>query len=100
MDVKEASEIFKALSDPNRLVALNMINGSEICACEILEVLNITQPTLSHHMKILHKVGLVNIRQDGKWSYYSINSASMEKLSSYLKCLEAGTAIPITNKKE
>lgn len=99
MDVKEASEMFKALSDPNRLVALNMINGSEICACMILEALNITQPTLSHHMKILHKAGLVNIRQEGKWSYYSINPESMEKISLYLNDLKAGTC-PIAHEDD
>lgn len=94
-DVKEASEMFKALSDPNRLTALKMMADSEICACKILEALDITQPTLSHHMKILHKAGLINIRQEGKWSYYSIEPAAMEKIMSFIGSLGSNTGADI-----
>lgn len=89
MNVSEASEIFKALSDPNRLTALNLIADSETCACRILEALNITQPTLSHHMRILSDAGLVNIRQEGKWSYYSIAPDVLERTCTYLQTLGA-----------
>ena len=54
MDMQEVdAEVFKALSDANRLKILSMLSSGEICACRILEALDITQPTLSHHMKIL-----------------------------------------------
>ena len=68
-----AASVFKALSDPNRLAILDMIKYEERCACKLLEELNITQPTLSHHMKILCEAGLVNARREGKWMHYSIN---------------------------
>jgi ArsR family transcriptional regulator, arsenate/arsenite/antimonite-responsive transcriptional repressor len=67
----DLTNTFKALSDQNRLDILSMLKDGEICACEILEKLNITQPTLSHHMKILLGVNLVCARKDGKWVHYS-----------------------------
>ncbi len=50
-----------------------MLSCGELCACEILEKFSITQPTLSHHMKILCDCGLVNGRKEGKWMHYSLN---------------------------
>lgn len=70
---EQAASVFKALSDPNRLAVIDMIKTEEKCACKILEELHITQPTLSHHMKILCDSGLVNSRREGKWMHYSIN---------------------------
>ena len=71
--MKALGLIFKALSDENRLNILRMLLNGEICACEILETLSITQPTLSHHMKVLLSVDLVIARKDGKWVHYSVN---------------------------
>ncbi len=71
---KRAALVFRALSDPNRLAVIDMIKYEEKCACKILEELHITQPTLSHHMKILCDSGLVNSRREGKWMHYSINA--------------------------
>jgi len=72
--------VFKALSDSNRLFIVGMLADGEICACRILEALDITQPTLSHHMSILTKCGLVNVRKVGSWSYYSINDSKMTEV--------------------
>jgi ArsR family transcriptional regulator len=77
---ERAALVFKALSDPNRLAAIDMIKTEEKCACKILEALNITQPTLSHHMKILCGVGLVNSRREGKWMHYSINAELFDEV--------------------
>ena len=74
------AEMFKALSDENRLMILDMLCKGEMCACKILEKFNITQPTLSHHMKILCDCGLVKNRKVGKWIYYSINGKGCEKV--------------------
>lgn len=71
---EQAASVFKALSDPNRLAIIDMIKYEERCACKLLEELNITQPTLSHHMKILCDASLVNSRREGRWMHYSINS--------------------------
>lgn len=78
--------IFKALSDINRLMIVDMLSCGEICACKILDKLNITQPTLSHHMKILCDCGLVNGRKDGKWTYYSLSEKNIYNFRSFL-CL-------------
>lgn len=75
---------FKALSDENRLMIIDMLSCGELCACEILEKFKITQPTLSHHMKILCSCGLVNARKEGKWTYYSLNSDEVERFKMFL----------------
>lgn len=67
------AKVFKAFCDDNRLVILQMLRSGEKCACKLQDVLNIGQPTLSHHMKILCESGVVNARKAGKWTYYSIN---------------------------
>ena len=69
MDRKETdiALVFKALSDVNRLKIIKILEGGEQCACRLLDKFNITQPTLSHHMKILCDCKLVNSRREGKW---------------------------------
>jgi len=79
------AELFKALGDSNRLFILEMLCGGERCACKILEKFNITQPTLSHHMKILCDCGIVNRRKEGKWMHYSINANGCKKTKSLLE---------------
>jgi ArsR family transcriptional regulator len=68
------AKIFKAFCDENRLSILEMLQSGEKCACVLLEKMKITQPTLSHHMKILVESGIVAARKEGKWTYYSISS--------------------------
>ena len=81
---KEYALLFKALSDPNRLMIMNMLSCGELCACVILEAFQITQPTLSHHMKILCDSKLVSARKDGKWIHYSQNSETVNDFQAYL----------------
>ena len=73
MNSLEIVAICKAIGDNNRLQIVQMLSDKEKCACKLLEAFDITQPTLSHHMKILCDCGLVNSRKEGKWSYYSLN---------------------------
>lgn len=80
--------IFKALGDATRLQIVDMLSGQELCACKILERFEITQPTLSHHMKSLTECGIVNVRKDGKWSYYSLNALVLSQVQSYLCALK------------
>ena len=77
--------IFKALSDENRIRILKMLHSGEKCACRLLEELNISQPTLSHHMKILCDAGLVSGRKDGKWMHYSICSSGVKRVRGLMK---------------
>ncbi|SEJ21680.1 transcriptional regulator, ArsR family [Propionispira arboris] len=87
----ETAKKFKVLSDPNRLMILDMISCSEMCACDILEKLQISQSTLSHHMKQLFDCGLIDIRRDGKWSYYSLHETGIQYLEFDLHNLATNT---------
>ena len=69
----EDVRIFKAFCDEGRLKILEMLCEGEKCACVLLEKLDICQSTLSYHMKILCDSGVVNCRQEGKWTHYGIN---------------------------
>lgn len=80
----EKAVALKALSDPNRLVIVEFLNNGERCACKILEQLKISQPTLSHHMKILCEAELVLGRKDGKWMHYSLKRNKFEELKELL----------------
>ena len=82
------AELFKALSDPNRLMIVDMLSCGELCACRILECFRITQPTLSHHMKTLCGCGLVLWRKEGRWMYYSLNGEIVRQLKD---CLDSVT---------
>lgn len=84
-------KVFKALDDVNRLQILEMLRESEKCACVILEDLQISQSTLSHHMKILCDSGIVTGRKEGKWTYYSISKAGSQKASELLELLTTTT---------
>lgn len=72
--------LMKALSDETRSKIFCMLSQGELCACKILEEFNITQPTLSYHMKILSESGIINSRRDGVWMKYSINRENLEIL--------------------
>jgi ArsR family transcriptional regulator len=82
---KGYARIFKALSDPNRLMIADMLSCGELCACRILERFHITQPTLSHHMKNLCDSGLVKERKEGKWTYYSLSDDAAKSLRAFLE---------------
>ncbi|OPJ56023.1 ArsR/SmtB family transcription factor [Alkalithermobacter paradoxus] len=83
--MEEKVEIFKALSDKNRLMILEMLSCGEMCACDIMEGLELTQPTISHHMKILQQSGLVNSQKKGKWVFYSINTDNIKLICEFIK---------------
>lgn len=83
--MKDIVKIFKALGDDNRLKILHIIGSQEVCACKLLEFLDIGQPTLSHHMKILCDSGIINARKDGKWTHYKINKDILENITNYIK---------------
>ena len=73
----EQAKILKALADPKRLRIVDMLSCGELCACKILEEFHITQPTLSHDMKVLLAAGIVTARPEGKWTYYSLNDRQL-----------------------
>ena len=95
MTEKKLAVIFKAFCDENRLKILNMLKTGEKCACKLLEELNVTQPTLSHHMKILCDAGVVVGRKEGKWTHYSITDEGVIIAREYLNILSE----PVSNEK-
>ena len=66
------SKVLKALADAIRLRILSLLSSREMCVCEVMVALDLTQPTASHHLRILENVGLVKDRKEGKWVFYSI----------------------------
>ena len=85
------ARVIKALSDSSRLKIIDILSCGERCACDILEHFDFTQPTLSHHMKVLLDCGIVECRKDGLWSYYSLNSSNCNKLILFLMNLITDT---------
>ena len=84
IDYKKNTTFFKALGDENRLKIIDMLSCREVCACEILLELEITQPTLSHHMKILCDCSLVIPRRAGKWTFYKLNKGTVKALKVFI----------------
>ncbi|QUH20275.1 ArsR/SmtB family transcription factor [Alkaliphilus sp. B6464] len=81
-DYAQYALFMKALADETRVKIFDMLSKGELCACNILEDFDITQPTLSYHMKILSKSGLVDSRRDGVWMKYSINKDGLDLLKN------------------
>lgn len=93
MTQQEMASLFKALSDVNRLRIVELVAASDdICACKVLDDLDVTQPTLSHHMKVLCSCGLVKARKEGKWMHYSLNHDFLEVVKLYLERFDASNS--------
>ena len=91
-DEKKLALMFKALCDENRIRILKLLQSGEKCACVLLDDLRITQPTLSHHMKILCDSDIVVGRKEGKWTYYSISPDGAYAAIKYLQELTEVTS--------
>lgn len=87
MDERKTAAIFKAFCDENRIHILKLLCSGEKCACKLLEEMSISQPTLSHHMKILCDSGIVVGRKEGKWMHYSISTAGVQIAKEHLTAL-------------
>jgi DNA-binding transcriptional ArsR family regulator len=78
--LREMSDLFKALDDPTRLKIINAIMLSEMCVCDIAALLSMSQPAISHHLKVLRQAQLIKYRREGKIVYYSLNDEHIEIL--------------------
>ena len=87
----EDAKVFKAFCDETRLMVLSLLQSGEKCACVLLLKVNVSQSTLSHHMKILVDSGVVVARREGKWTYYSISAAGSENAVKLLRNLTTVT---------
>jgi ArsR family transcriptional regulator len=83
-EAEATAAVFRALGDAARVRIINLLATSDgpVCICELIEPIGLSQPTISHHMKKLVDAGLLEREQDGKWAYYSINPAAIEKLAA------------------
>ena len=83
-EAEGTAALFRALADPGRVRIVNVLATSDepVCVCELIEPLGLSQPTVSHHLKKLTDVGLLEREQRGKWAYFSINSAAMARVAA------------------
>lgn len=82
---EQASNLFKALAEPNRLKIVKLlINNDEICACDLLSIVDCKQATLSHHLKVLFDSGLLLSRKEGKNIIYSVNKVLYRELVLFM----------------
>ena len=79
-DLKEIAQMYKALGDETRLQIIKMLSESEKCVCEVFDSLDMSQPAVSHHLKVLRQAKLIKDRKEGKWIYYSLNLNLFEDL--------------------
>lgn len=84
-ELQKNAKVFKALSDPNRLAILKLLQSGEKCACVLLEQLELKQSGLSYHMKILCESGIVVSRQEGKWTHYRLSGEGRDRAVELLK---------------
>ncbi|MFB9463427.1 ArsR/SmtB family transcription factor [Streptomyces cinereospinus] len=88
VDAVALSRMFKALSDPIRLRLLSLIashEGGEACVCDLIGPFDVSQPTISHHLKVLREAGLVGSERRGTWVYYWVLPEALTRLSALLE---------------
>lgn len=84
VNYEDIAKKLRVISDPKRLRIIDMLSCDKLCACEILEKFDISQPTLSHDMGKLEEAGLVTSERDGKNTYYSLDKASLDEIEDSL----------------
>ncbi|MEV0180173.1 metalloregulator ArsR/SmtB family transcription factor [Streptomyces sp. NPDC050625] len=84
----ELAKVFKALGDPVRLRLMSMIasrgQGGEVCVCELTPAFDLSQPTISHHLKLLRQAGLIDCERRGTWVYYWVLPGVLDRLAAFL----------------
>jgi ArsR family transcriptional regulator, arsenate/arsenite/antimonite-responsive transcriptional repressor len=86
-DVGKLAEIAKTLADPVRLQIVDVLRrqAGEVCVCDLQPLFDISQPTLSHHLKKLREAGIVGVERRGQWAYYYVIPSSLQPLSAWLE---------------
>ena len=79
--------VFRAFSDATRLRILNLLRAGEVCVCDLVETLGVPQPKVSRHLAYLRRAGLVLVRKEGLWSYYSLAPVRNGFHAQLLDCL-------------
>lgn len=84
----QVAQVFKALGDPVRLRLMSLVlshENAEACVCDLLPTFDLSQPTISHHLKVLHEVGLLDREKRGTWVYYRARPEILESLEALFK---------------
>lgn len=87
MTYNETASLLKIIADPSRLEILDLLSCGEMCGCDLLEHFDFSQPTLSHHMKMLVNSNFVSKRKAGNKVMYQINHSTMNNLSNHLQLI-------------
>ena len=89
-EAEATARVFKALGDPARVKILNLVATADgpVCACEFTPALGLSQATVSHHLKKLTEIGLLEREQRGKWAYFSLNTDALEQLAGLIRIPE------------
>ncbi|MGM0500618.1 MAG: ArsR/SmtB family transcription factor [Bacillota bacterium] len=91
---KKLVKMLKAIADENRLQMINLLSCENLCSCHFVNILDISQPNVSHHLKILKEAGLINASKRGRWIDYSLNEENIALIKNKLN------NILIKNKKD
>jgi ArsR family transcriptional regulator, arsenate/arsenite/antimonite-responsive transcriptional repressor len=78
--------VAKALGDPIRMQLVDVLrkHAGKVCVCELVPLFDLSQPTVSHHLKVLRQAGIVGSERQGLWAYYYVNPDALEELSAWL----------------
>jgi ArsR family transcriptional regulator, arsenate/arsenite/antimonite-responsive transcriptional repressor len=98
-DATTLARTFKALADPTRLRLLSLVaahDGGEACVCDLIEPVGLSQPTVSHHLKVLVDAGLLMREKRGVWAYYTLVPTAMNALAAVLSS-STGASVPTTS---
>jgi ArsR family transcriptional regulator len=89
-EAQATATLFRALADPARVKIVNMLSRSDdpVCVCEFVPALELSQPTVSHHLKKLTEAGLLEREERGKWAYYSLSGEAVERLAALVEFQE------------
>jgi ArsR family transcriptional regulator len=93
MAAERIAPLLKALADPARLRLMSLIathEGGEACVCDLNDAFDLSQPTISHHLKVLHAAGLLEREKRGVWVYYRASAAAMNGLATLISATTTG----------
>ncbi len=86
LEAERMATVAKALGDPIRLQLVDVLrkHAGKVCVCELVPLFDLSQPTVSHHLKVLREAGIVDSERQGLWAYYYVNADALQELSSWL----------------